>query len=197
MAAKPKPPPRDKPKAPPTVSTVKLSDLLRITPRRCNQLAEEGILVKVGRGRWKLLESLLGRIRDLEAQVSGSATGELREFQTRLTKAKAELAEGEAARAAAELVPLDEVEKTWATIVSRIRQQFSSHAGKAATVAHDEETIPAARDKIQSLVDEALEELADSPIYIKRDYSDRSDPANRNQRSAMRGTSKTAAEADG
>ncbi len=179
-----------KPKGPPTVSTVKLSDLLRITPRRCNQLAEEGILVKVGRGRFKLLESLLGRIRDLEAQVSGSGTGELREFQTRLTKAKAELAEGEAARAAAELVPLEEVEKTWATIVSRIRQQFSSLAGKAATRCHDEETIQKKTVVIQNLISESLEELADSPIYSRRDPSDPRD------RPAKPGASKAAAEAD-
>ena len=154
-----------KKEAPPGVSTAKLSALLHLTPRRCQQLAEDGVLVRISRGRWNLLESLLGRLRDLERQAAVGGTGQLREYQARLLKARAELAEMDAARVAAETVPLAEVNMTWDAVRSLIRRRLLLVPRKAATRCQRVESIAEKTVVIREILYEALEEIANTPIY--------------------------------
>ncbi|MBM7592267.1 hypothetical protein [Brevibacillus fulvus] len=74
------------------LTTKQFSELLDLSPRRIQQLAEEGVLVKVSRGQYKLIESIRNYIAQLQSRASEQEVDYYREKALH-EKAKREKAE--------------------------------------------------------------------------------------------------------
>lgn len=96
------------------VSVKELSALLGLDDRRVQQLADEGVVTRTERGRYALAESVSGYVAFLRKQVpnSGKPEESFRIEQARLVRAKAEMAEMEAAKQRGELGSVAEMQKT-------------------------------------------------------------------------------------
>lgn len=145
------------------VSTI--SKLLLLTDRRVQQLAKEGVLPKGDRGRYELVPVVQAYIKYLKDRAIGAdMPGDEGDHKRRLLKARADIAEMEAERLAGDLVPVDQVEKTWVEITSRVRQRMLSVAPKAAPIAAVETTAEACHEVIETFIHEGLAELAAIPV---------------------------------
>lgn len=142
-----------------------IAKLLVLTERRVQQLAREGILPKAEHGRYELAPVVQAYIKYLRDRAIGADTpGEDGDHKRRLMKARADIAEFEAQRLSGDLVPVDQVEKTWTDIVANFRQRMLSVATKAAPLVVVETSIDAACDIIEALIHEGLAELAATSV---------------------------------
>ena len=91
-----------------------IAKLLKLSERRIQQLAKEGVIPKAERGKYDLVNSVHGYIDYLKAKAGGEFTAEeVLKNKNKLLKAKAELAEIDKMKASGELIPKGEVKKSW------------------------------------------------------------------------------------
>ncbi len=122
---------------PPTVNTAQLAVLLGISAQRVRQLANEGVIIKAGRGLYDTrlaIKSYCERLRRTSARSNtDTPTGdELKTEKLRLVKEQADAAalKNEALRG--ELVPAADVEARWTTILTDLRAQMLAISGRIA-----------------------------------------------------------------
>ena len=71
-----------------------IAKLLKLSERRIQQLAKEGVIPKAERGKYDLIGSVQGYIDFLKAKAGGDFTAEeVLKNKNKLLKAKAEIAE--------------------------------------------------------------------------------------------------------
>lgn len=144
-----------------------IARLLDLTERRVQQLASERIIPKASRGRYDFVESVRAYIRHLRDQVDGGQSGKvtvLDDERTRLTRARAGLAELDERERRGELVPAVQIEKFLTSILSRVRQGVLTLPSRAAPKAHDAKTIPQVERIILDCCQEVLEEISETRI---------------------------------
>lgn len=108
-----------------TVSGPKLAQILGISDRRIRALESEGVVTKLDRGKYDLVNSVRSYINyQIELVKSRQATGTLLEEQTRLTKLKADTAALELDLLQAESIPVGEVVSLWQHIVTAARTRM-------------------------------------------------------------------------
>lgn len=153
------------------VGSSDLADLLRITPRRIQQLAREGILPRRGRGRYHLGDCLeaWGDYREAlgarHAQVGADEEGaspDLKEEQARYYKHKADRERMQAERMAREVVPIGVAVDALRALVLEARLRLESAAPKIASRLPDKRrALPLVkaglRDACDALADQEIE----------------------------------------
>lgn len=92
------------------VSDVELAALVDLTPRRIRQLATEGKLVRVGRNRFKLGDSVRALLAEAAENNEGS---ELQKERLRKLRAEATMAELHLAEQVGQVARIEEVQRTW------------------------------------------------------------------------------------
>jgi hypothetical protein len=137
-----------------------IAKLLMLTERRVQQLSNEGIIPKAERGRYELVPAVQGYIRYLGDRNLGEMPGSTDDHKKRLLKARADLAEMEAAQLSGSLVKAELAEEVWSQAMSRVRQRMLSVAPKAAPVVAVETSAEVCHEAIEAFVHEALAELA-------------------------------------
>ena len=114
-----------------------LSETLHLTPRRVQQLANEGVIHKSERGRYDLIKSVQGYIQylnDLVPNKSSSDAGQqfartdLVSEQVKLTKHKAELARMEEEKEKGLLVYAEDQRRRGATAMLAVRNSLQNIA---------------------------------------------------------------------
>lgn len=138
-----------------------IASLLGIVTSQVRTKTRDGILVKDGRGRWKVRESLQGylsQLRDGAIKGGGQVPDELKAEKLRLAKQQADKLELANAAARGELVRSVDVEREWANVLRDVRSTMlavSSRVGSklAHLTAHDVA-------EIDSEIKAALEGLA-------------------------------------
>lgn len=143
-----------------------IAKLLDLSERRVQQLGREGVIPKAERGRYDLVGAVRGYVRYLRDQASRAQSG-VADFATeraRLVKAKADLAEMEAAERRRALLPADQVEDAWREVLARLRARLLVLPDRIAPLVHEETTIAGARSLIRATIAEALAELASLPV---------------------------------
>lgn len=141
------------------LKTAQLAMLLGLTTRRVNQLAEEGIMVRVAHGVFDGSASVQNYIAQVSNRAKEKETDldEAREA-ARLKSEQADNWELRNAKLRKELLPIDEVSRVWSeqitsirsgllAVVSRVRQQISLSPEDAVVL--DEEI----RDAMSKLAD--------------------------------------------
>lgn len=149
---------------PDTCDEATLADLLGINAARVRTLSRDGRLVKSGRGRYDLRESVrryAGHLREHAASVGRPTIGgdEFKAAKTKLAQLQGEREEIRVARERQELVPAAEVTRTWSNILRDLRARLlavPSRCGAALPhlTAHDVA-------QVDREVRRALEDLAD------------------------------------
>lgn len=99
-----------------TVTEADLAALLAVSTRRVRQLAEQGVLERIERGRYELGAS----IRALMENAAGNGS-ELQRERIRKLRADATRAELELARERNEVAPIEQMESIWNTALATIR----------------------------------------------------------------------------
>lgn len=140
---------------------------LDLTERRVNQLVKDGVLPKTERGRYELIPVVKAYVNFLRNNSVNSDVGadDYAAQRTRLTKAKADMAEMEKLQMEDSLIPADDVENAWDTMVSNMRAKMLSLPSKVATAVFVAEDVSEAKRTIKEQVNEALAEL--SSIEVK------------------------------
>jgi len=167
----------ERPKADsPTVEVGTLSKLFNLTAVRVQQLAADGVIVKHARGRYDLWASIRNYIKFLqERKVNQWSGGEgepdgYTQHRARLTKAKADKAEVEAALIKGTAHDAQAVAKVWEDMIGNARAKLLALPTKLAAQLEGM-TIAERQDAIQSAVSQALTELSNySPEVVTGEY---------------------------
>ncbi|MBX3476691.1 MAG: terminase small subunit [Brevundimonas sp.] len=105
------------------VSAAELSDWIGVGARRINQLVADGVIKRVGRGRYDLQDSVRRYCQWVSDRASRGVAvqDDLKIENTRKAKAAADKAELQNARMRGELVHREEVARTWSGVVREVR----------------------------------------------------------------------------
>ena len=138
-----------------------IAKLLKLSERRIQQLAKEGVIPKAERGKYDLIGSVQGYIDYLKSKVGGEFTAEeVLKNKNKLLKAKAELAEIDKMKASGELIPKEEVKRTWLELVQKVKQKLLSIPNKVAPVVDTIKSINEIKLILQDKIYEALYEIS-------------------------------------
>ena len=143
-----------------------LADLFDLTKVRIHQLVTEGIVVKVERGVFDLVESVRGYVRFLKQRKAnqwdgnGDDAGDWQKHRARLTAAKADMAEMQAAILKGTVHEARAVESVWTDHLLACRAKLLGMPKKLAPRVHGVAKLTAIETEIEAAVTEALNELA-------------------------------------
>ena len=160
-----------------------ISKLLKLSERRVQQLAKDNIIPKAERGKYDLVSSIHGYIDFLKAKAGGDFTAEeVLKNKNKLLKAKAEIAEIEKKKATGELIPKEEVKRTWLELVHKIKQKLLSMPNKVAPVVATVKNISEIKLILQDKLYEALYEItSDDRSVAKDNESNKATSASKNK----------------
>ena len=160
-----------------------ISKLLKLSERRVQQLAKDNIIPKAERGKYDLVSSVHGYIDFLKAKAGGDFTAEeVLKNKNKLLKAKAEIAEIEKKKATGELIPKEEVKRTWLELVHKIKQKLLSIPNKVAPVVATVKNISEIKLILQDKLYEALYEItSDDRSVAKDNESNKATSASKNK----------------
>jgi phage terminase Nu1 subunit (DNA packaging protein) len=139
------------------VSVSELAGWLDCSTKSVTAYAAEGVVVRAGRGRYRLRQSIAGYIRSLRSSASGRSTTATDE-RTRLLRAQADSVEHKLAVTRGEFLPAAEVEMTWSDALRRVRTAMFTVPSRLGAklshlTAHDLNTV-------YEVVRDVLEETA-------------------------------------
>jgi phage terminase Nu1 subunit (DNA packaging protein) len=106
---------------PESVSARDLAGLWACSDRMVRQLAERGVAVRCGQGKYDLAQSNRNYVESLRKAAAGRRENEEMTPQLRLKSAQASLAELELAHRAGKLCDRDEVRDTWTSMMRLVR----------------------------------------------------------------------------
>ncbi len=142
-----------------------------LTERRIQQLAKQDIIPRIRPGKYDLLKSMQAYIKYLTGAGAGDTLDQHGQ-KTRLLKAQADKAEIEAKRLAGAVIPADEVEAGWVSLVTMSKTRMLAVAPRAAPLVAVESEIDVCHKIIETLVYEAMAELAGTHVEIAGDAGD-------------------------
>ena len=164
-----------------------IAKLLKLSERRIQQLAKEGVIPKAERGKYDLIGSVQGYIDYLKAKVGGEFTAEeVLKNKNKLLKAKAELAEIDKMKASGELIPKEEVKRTWLELVQKVKQKLLSIPNKVAPVVVTVKSINEIKLILQEKIYEALYEITSDDKGVGKDDESNKTTAKSNNKSVGR-----------
>lgn len=146
------------------VSAQKLADVIGLDPRRIQQLAKLGVVVKKGHGEYDFGASLLGLAKyykGLHEKKEAEQNDPLHAARTRLTESKAELAEIDAALARGDVIHGEIMEKLWTDMVAKMRAKILSMPSRCAPQLEGVGDVKAIHQILKEACHEALTEVAD------------------------------------
>lgn len=117
-----------------------IAKVFMLTPRRVQQLANEGVIVKTGRGQYNLVESFQGYIKYLNAQIpnkalqpdSANARLDSEAERAKLLREKAQMARYERLEYEGRLIPADEVKRDAYSAALSVRRAVMAVPDRAA-----------------------------------------------------------------
>lgn len=158
-----------------TVNSATLEKILQVSDRRIRQLAEENIIVRVSKGRYRLMESISNYILTLkvsmEAGNSQSVDGELNldEEKAIHERVKRHISELKLKTMQGELHKSEDVERVMTDMLISIKSKLLSMPSKLASMLVARNDIDFIKRTISAEVLEVLNELKD---YNAKDFYD-------------------------
>lgn len=153
----------------PTYPVATIAKLLLLSERRVQQLTKEGVIPKAERGRYELAPAVQGYIRFLQERSlrSDSSPIDYHAEKARLTKAQADIAEAEAAKARGEVAPVAQIERAWANFCAETRvraRNIPERVVSSLIGCTDERTI---KELLLREIDQVLTDMADADALIE------------------------------
>jgi phage terminase Nu1 subunit (DNA packaging protein) len=151
-----------------------IAKLLDLSERRVQQLSREGVIPKATRGQYDLVGSVRGYVRYLRDQAAKAQAGapDYASERARFIRARADLAEMEAAEKRGAVIPAADVEAAWIAVLARLRTRILALPDRLAPLVHAEASPAGVRDVIRGALREALEELAETDVRPERDHDE-------------------------
>jgi len=151
-----------------TYTTYTIAKLFKLTERRVQQLSQEGILPKIGRGQYELVPTVQAYVEYLKQQFSSEiSTDDIVKNRNRLTLARAELYEIEKSKLEEELIPASVVKKTWMVYITMLKNKLLSIPNKVAPLMVTVENINEAKQILKERIYDSLDEIATINITNK------------------------------
>jgi len=154
-------------------STTDLADMLGFTTQYTAELVRQEVLVKTGRGRFVLRDSVRNYVSLLKGEKRSKAGGEgatgYDADKARKMKADADLAEILAARAAGKLVVAKHVGDAWQSAISVGMTKLMAVGAKIGALVILERTPKGASEIIEKAIRGACEEIHDIDIQAIAD----------------------------
>ena len=160
--------------AAPTYPVATIAKLLMISERRVQQLSQEGVIPKAERGRYELAPAVQGYIRFLQERSlrSDAQPIDYHAEKARLTRAQADTAEIELARARAEVVNVAQVERNLANLFAEVRTNLRNIPARVASTVTGQPDEPAVKRLLLGEIDLALDALAASDVVVEPSADD-------------------------
>lgn len=154
---------------PPTYPVTTIAKLLMLSDRRVQQLTKEGVIPKAAHGRYELAPAVQGYIRYLQERSlrSDESPADYHVEKARLTKAQADIAEIDAAKASGEVAPVAQIEKAWANFCAETRVKARNIPDRVVSLivgCTDEREIKAV---LFHEIDQVLSEMADADATVE------------------------------
>lgn len=145
-----------------SISTATIAKLLDLSPRRIQQLVDEGVVPREQRGRFALIPAVRGYIHFLrERAVNASADADsIGRHRSRKLKEEADQLEMKSAQMRGELLPRDEVHVAVTGTLALVRSRMLAIPSKRAPMLAPEMTPAEAQAILKSAIHEVLAELA-------------------------------------
>ena len=159
-----------------TVNSAALEKIIGVSDRRIRQLAEENIIIRAAKGRYKLMDSVTNYILTLKVQMEAnnaeSVDGEidLEEEKAIHERVKRHISELKLQTMRGELHKSEDVERVMMDMLASVRAKLLSMPTKLAPILVSRSDIDFVRNTINREVMEALNELKD--YNPKEFYSD-------------------------
>jgi phage terminase Nu1 subunit (DNA packaging protein) len=158
-----------------TCSIKDLAELFGYTTQRVDQLVDEGFVVKRSRGKYSVWESIKGLLLHRETkkknQWDGEEGGDYEAHRTRLTKAKADVAEIAAFIAKGQAHDAGAVEAVWTDMLMNCRAKLLSMPTRLAPKLRKETNLAVCKDLIEQAIHDALLELSSyDPVRVTNEY---------------------------
>ena len=148
----------------PTVDVGTLARLFNLTAVRVQQLATDGVVIKAARGRYELWPSIRNYVKYLQErkvnQWAGEQGGDYEGHRSRLTKARADMAEVQASLLKGSVHEASAVEAVWSDMIGNARTKLLAMPSKLAPRLHGQESLATIKTELEGAVTEALNELA-------------------------------------
>jgi hypothetical protein len=148
-----------------------LAKYLDVAPQKISQLRARGIITPEQDGSYEADATRVAYIRNLRAHVVPAASATLTEERAKLIRARRERMELETARLAGLSIPLEEVDRQFARVKSRLVGIEAAYANSIAEAARRAGSIFEANAAVgvvlRSVINEALGELAAAAADIR------------------------------
>lgn len=159
------------------VNTVVIAKMFNMTPRRVRQLVEEGVVDRIGHGRFNLIDTVSKYVTFLKLNTESLTEGDVSEsldYEKWLhEKAKREKAEIELAHIKKEMHSSGEVEEVMNNMVMNFRQRMLSIPSKCALQLLNRTDPKYIESILEQNVNEALKELSEyDPSMFVEDIED-------------------------
>ncbi|WP_036746549.1 hypothetical protein [Paenibacillus sp. UNC451MF] len=143
-------------------TTNQLAELLNVTPRRVQQLAEDGTLVKSERGKYKAFESIQNYIKSIQGK-QGDGNTDVDYFNERALheKAKREIAEIELSVMRGDLHRSQDVKYVMNDMLAAFRSRMLALPAKLSPQLLGKNKLPVINSLLTSEIREALKELSE------------------------------------
>jgi phage terminase Nu1 subunit (DNA packaging protein) len=145
-----------------------IAKLLDLSERRVQQLSREGVIPKATRGQYDLIGSVRGYVRYLRDQAVQAQAGapDYAVERARFIRARADLAEMEAAHKRGSVIDAVDVEAAWIAVLALLRTRLLSLPDRLAPQVFEQATVPDTRSLIRAAIREVLEDLAQPDVQI-------------------------------
>lgn len=144
------------------VTVTTLANTFNLTPRRIQQLVAEGTIPKADKGKYNLQECSHGYVTFLQNREADNEdeTHDAAVERARLLKAQADKTELEVKAMNGEMVPAEQVEMLWSSLVAAFRARMLALPIRLAHRVMSLKTYPEVEGCLREHVYEALDELS-------------------------------------
>jgi phage terminase Nu1 subunit (DNA packaging protein) len=155
--------------AEPTYPVATIAKLLLLSDRRVQQLTKEGVIPKAERGRYELAPAVQGYVRFLQERSlrSDSSPLDYHMEKARLTKAQADSAEIEAAKARQDVASVKQIEKNLAGLFAEVRTNIRNIPDRVVSSLIGMTDEREFKNILAREIDLALDALAESDVLIE------------------------------
>lgn len=158
-----------------TVNSAVMADIIGVTDRRVRGLAEEGILVRAAKGRYKMVESLKNYIlalkiaKNSDMQMPDSKTLDLDEEKAKHEVIKIQMSELKLRVMEGKLHKSEDVRAVMSDILVAFRSRLTNHPAKTAPVLAGMYDPGEIQTYLEKEMEDALKELRD---YNPKEFYD-------------------------
>jgi phage terminase Nu1 subunit (DNA packaging protein) len=137
-----------------------IAQLLKVSDRRVQQLAKDGIIPRPVNGEYDAIPCVQGYVDYLRKIASGSGSLSLTDERTRLTRLQADIADITLRKARGEVIVTRAAMRLWGEIITSSRQRLLGLATRLAPELVNIANIPEIKDKIERAIYEILTDFS-------------------------------------